>query len=81
MDIKRYRRFRRPGHPFINDERQTSKEITTQLGYDYCHAIVDDHSRLAYAELLADTRAATVTAFTSRALAWFAARGASRSSG
>ena len=75
MDIKRYRRFRRPGHPFINDERQTSKEITTQLGYDYCHAIVDDHSRLAYAELLADTRAATVTAFTSRALAWFAARG------
>ena len=53
MDIKRYRRFRRPGHPFIKDERQTSKEINTQLGYDYCHAIIDDHSRLAYAELLA----------------------------
>ena len=75
MDIKRYRRFRRPGHPFISDERQTSKEIDTQLGYDYCHAIVDDHSRLAYAELLADTRAATVTAFTERALAWFERRG------
>jgi transposase InsO family protein len=72
MDIKRYRRFRRPGHPFIKDERQTSKEINTQLGYDYFHAIVDDHSRLAYGELLADTRAATVTAFTERALAWFA---------
>jgi transposase len=71
MDIKRYRRFRRPGHPFIADERQTSKEINTQLGYDYCHAIIDDHSRLAYAELLADTRAGTVTAFTARALAWF----------
>src|SRR3954464_4238818 len=26
MDIKRYRRFRRPGHPFIADERQTSSE-------------------------------------------------------
>ena len=75
MDIKRYRRFRRPGHPFISDERQTSKEINTQLGYDYCHAIVDDHSRLAYAELLADTRAETVTAFTDRALAWFARHG------
>lgn len=75
MDIKRYRRFRRPGHPFINDERQTSKEIDTQLGYDYCHAIIDDHSRLAYAELLADTRAATVTAFTERALDWFRERG------
>jgi transposase InsO family protein len=75
MDSKRYRRFRRPGHPFIADERQTSKEINTQLGYDYCHVIVDDHSRLAYAELLADTRAATVTAFTERALAWFAGQG------
>jgi len=75
MDIKRYRRFRRPGHPFIADERQTSKEINTQLGYDYCHAVIDDHSRLAYAELLADTRARTVTAFTERALAWFARHG------
>lgn len=77
MDIKRYRRFRRPGHPFICDERQTSKEINTQLGYDYCHAIIDDHSRLAYAELLPDTRAPTVTAFTARALAWFEQRGIS----
>jgi transposase InsO family protein len=75
MDVKRYRRFRRPGHPFISDERQTSKEIDTQLGYDYFHAIVDDHSRLAYGELLADTRAATTTAFTERALAWFVGRG------
>jgi transposase InsO family protein len=75
MDIKRYRRFRRPGHPFIADERQSSQEITTKLGYDYFHAVVDDHSRLAYGELLADTRAATVTAFTQRALAWFAQRG------
>jgi transposase InsO family protein len=39
------------------------------------HTIVDDHSRLAYAELLADTRAPTVTAFTARALAWFAGQG------
>jgi transposase InsO family protein len=77
MDVKRYRRFRRPGHPFISDERQTSKEINTQLGYDYFHAVIDDHSRLAYGELLADTRAATTTAFTERALNWFAARGVS----
>jgi transposase InsO family protein len=75
MDVKRYRRFRRPGHPFISDERQTSKEIDTHLGYDYFHAIVDDHSRLAYGELLADTSARTVTAFTARALTWFADRG------
>jgi transposase InsO family protein len=77
MDIKRYRRFRRPGHPFIADERQTSQELATHLGYDYCHAIIDDHSRLAYCELLADTRAATVTGFTERALTWFADQGIS----
>jgi transposase InsO family protein len=75
MDIKRYRRFRRPGYPFISDERQSSHELATHLGYDYFHAIVDDHSRLAYGELLADQRAPTVTAFTARALVWFAQRG------
>ncbi len=33
----------------------------TRAGCDYAHAIVDDHSRLAYVELHADERAATVT--------------------
>ena len=47
------------------------QEIATHLGYDYFHAVVDDHSRLAYGELLPDERAPTVTAFTQRALAWF----------
>jgi hypothetical protein len=45
------------------------------LGHDYFHAIVDDHSRLVYGELLADEKGVTVLAFTERALAWFAARG------
>ena len=63
MDIKRYPRFRRPGHAVTGDRRRTSAEIAHPLGYDYFHAIVDDHSRLAYGELLADERAATVTAF------------------
>jgi hypothetical protein len=39
--------------------------------YDFAHAIVDVHSRLAYVELLEDERAATVTAYLERALAWF----------
>ncbi len=45
------------------------------LGHDYFHAVVDDHSRLAYGELLDDERAATTTAFFERAVAWFAACG------
>src|SRR3954465_7869601 len=74
MDVKRYPRFRRPGHAVTGDRRSSRLQRTNPLGYDYFHAVVDDHSRLVYGELLADEKAATVTAFTTRALAWFAAR-------
>jgi transposase InsO family protein len=44
-------------------------------GYEYVHVCVDDFSRLAYVELLADERALTAIGFLRRALAWFAAQG------
>jgi transposase InsO family protein len=46
------------------------------LGYDYVHVAVDDHSRAAYAEILADERGATCAGFLLRAAAWFAQHGA-----
>ena len=48
---------------------------TVRVGYDFAHAIVDDHSRLAYVELHDDERATTVTGFLERALAFFAEHG------
>lgn len=75
MDIKRYPRFRRPGHGITGDRRRSSKDWARRLGHDYFHAIVDDHSRLVYGELLADEKAPTVTSFTERALAWFQGQG------
>jgi transposase InsO family protein len=75
MDVKRYPRFRRPGHAVTGDRRKTGNDKTHALGHDYFHAIVDDHARLAYGELLNDERAATTTAFVERALAWFAGHG------
>jgi transposase InsO family protein len=45
------------------------------VGYDFAHAIADDHSRLAYVELHSDERAATVTGFLERALAFYAEHG------
>jgi transposase InsO family protein len=75
MDVKRYPRFRRPGHAVTGDRRAVHLQRTNPLGYDYFHAIVDDHSRLIYGELLADEKAATVVAFVKRGLAWFAAHG------
>ena len=47
----------------------------TRVGYDYAHAIVDDHSRLAYVELHDDETARTVTGFVERALGFFSAHG------
>jgi transposase InsO family protein len=75
MDVKRYPRFRRPGHAVTGDRTKTGAEKRAALGHDYFHAVVDDHTRLAYGELLADERAPTVTAFVERALAWFSAHG------
>jgi transposase InsO family protein len=45
------------------------------IGYEWVHSLVDDHSRLAYSELHRDERAATVTAFVERGLAFYAAHG------
>jgi transposase InsO family protein len=75
MDTTRYARFQRPGHALTGDRSKTATETRARVGYDYAHAVVDDHSRLAYAELLPDERADTVAAFTERALAFYTRHG------
>lgn len=75
MDTKRYARFSRPGHAVTGSRFTSGAEMREAVGYEFCHSIVDDHSRLAYAELHRDERAATVVAFTRRALAFFGSRG------
>jgi transposase InsO family protein len=75
MDVAHYARFRQPGHAVTGDRRKTAFDRRFPPGYDYAHAIVDDHSRLGYAELLPDEKAITVTAFVERALVFFAEHG------
>jgi transposase InsO family protein len=78
MDVSRYARFQRPGHRVTGDRSQHSRNWMrpeTRVGYDYAHAIVDDHSRLAYVELHPDEKAETVTGFLERALAFYAEQG------
>jgi transposase InsO family protein len=80
MDVSRFARFERPGHALTGDRSprwRKSMHSQKQVGYDFAHAIVDDHSRLAYVELHRDERAATVTGFVERALAFFASHGIS----
>jgi transposase InsO family protein len=45
------------------------------IGYSYLHNAVDDHSRLAYTEILSDERGDTAAGFWARAAAWFATHG------
>jgi transposase InsO family protein len=45
------------------------------IGYDYVHSMVDDHSRLAYSEILPDEKGPTCAGFITRAGDHFAAHG------
>jgi transposase len=75
MDTKRLARFTRPGHAVTGDRYRTGAERRMRVGWEFCHSIIDDHSRLAYTEICRDEKAATVTAFVERALAFFAGHG------
>ena len=78
MDVSRYARFDRPGHAVTGDRSKHSRnwlDPETRVGYDYAHAIVDDHSRLAFVELHNDEKAETVTGFVNRALTFYASHG------
>jgi transposase InsO family protein len=59
---KAHGRAERPGHK-------------RGLGYDYIHSAVDDHSRLAYSEILDDEKGTTCAGFLTRAAEFFAAHG------
>jgi transposase InsO family protein len=45
------------------------------LGTTFLHTVVDDHSRVAYAEICADEKAETPVGVLERAVEWFAERG------
>ena len=51
------------------------RDRTTRIGFDYIHSVVDDHSRLAYSEILPDEKGPTCAAFLERAIGYFARHG------
>ena len=71
LDIKPLARILRVGHRIHGDRRQVVKGA----GYEYAHVAIDDHSRVAYVEVLADQGGATTAAFLRRTVRWFARRG------
>jgi len=73
MDTSEYVRFQRPGHRVTGG--RSSQDRQHRDGVDIVHAIIDDHSGLAYAEIHDDQRGPTVVAFLERALAFYTAHG------
>jgi transposase InsO family protein len=72
LDIKKLGRFDQPGHRVTGTRAGCRNR---GAGWDFVHVAVDDATRLAYVEVLADERKHTTTGFLLRALRWFRARG------
>ena len=64
----RVRGGRQHHNPVITDAAGKSRRT---VGYEYVHIAVDDYSRLAYAEVLADEKATTAAAFLRRAVVFY----------
>lgn len=71
VDIKPLGGIDGVGHRIHGDRRRRSRGV----GWEYVHVAIDDHSRIAYVEVLTDQCGPTCAAFLARAVAWFAARG------
>src|SRR5215213_10548408 len=80
MDVKKLGRIPDGGgwRALGRAARETTRTRTSKLGYDYVHSLVDDHSRLAYSEILSDEKGPTCAAFLDRAAAYFASHGIAR---
>ncbi|MFJ2505081.1 IS481 family transposase [Microbacterium sp. NPDC087592] len=80
MDVKKLGRIPDGGgwRARGRDSTQTEKNKRAGAGYDYVHSVVDDHSRLAYSEVLPDEKGPTCAAFFERAIGYFAAHGIRR---
>ena len=73
LDTKKLGRFHRVGSRITG----THQKRSLGAGFEVAHVCIDDHSRLAYAEVLPNERKETTTAFLSRALDHFQALGIS----
>jgi transposase InsO family protein len=63
------------GHRVHGRAAARSIKKSARPGYAYLHHAVDDHSRLAYSEILTDERKETAAGFWTRAVTWFAGHG------
>jgi transposase InsO family protein len=73
IDVKKLGRFKRPSHRVTG--RTAGYPRNRGAGWEFVHVAIDDTSRVAYLEVLADEKSATCVAFLERAITWFAEHG------
>jgi transposase InsO family protein len=71
VDIKAQGRIPPGGGHRLLGRAAGRRDRRVKCGYDYLHVAIDDRTRLAYVEALADQQGQTAAEFTARALAWF----------
>jgi transposase InsO family protein len=73
IDIKKLGRFNAVGHRITGDKRQP--KATRGVGFDFVHVAVDDHSRVATAEIFPDEKKESAVAFLYQVVAYFGSLG------
>jgi transposase InsO family protein len=79
LDTKRLARIAGAGHRMTGNRRsqniRRALRSRGELGWEFVYVAVDDATRLAYAEVLANEQGGTAAGFLRRAVAWFASFG------
>jgi hypothetical protein len=82
IDVKKLGRIQGGAGHRIHGRKRSNPDKTDaagrrrrQVGWEYVHIAIDDCTRLAYAEVLADEKATTVVAFLARAVAFYQRHG------
>ncbi|WP_432560709.1 IS481 family transposase [Granulicoccus sp. GXG6511] len=78
MDVKKLGRIPDGGGWRVHGRGNVARDRVNGPGFDYVHSLIDDHSRLAYSEVLPDEKGTTCAAFLQRAIGYFAAHGITR---
>lgn len=77
LDIKKLGRFMQTGHRITGDRRKQSSRRGERdgkkwgAGWEYVHVAIDDHSRVAFAQVYPNERAASAVAHLKAAVAWY----------
>jgi transposase InsO family protein len=76
IDVKKLGRIARPGHRALGRQSGDAHHLRRyHLGWEFVHVAIDDATRLAYVEVLADEKAITAVGFLRRAVTHFASYG------